>query len=84
MLAKITFTGGAEITVDEDASDVRRRLSADRIAVLGGEHSRYATPRVAEPFTMFKTPAGGEVYVAAEQVATIQQVEHRNKSAGFN
>ncbi|MCW3048019.1 MAG: hypothetical protein JWO74_2303 [Solirubrobacterales bacterium] len=59
MPTKITFAGGAEITLEQDASDVRRRLSEDKL-------------KHGEPFTMFDT-AGGAVYVAVDQVACIEQ-----------
>lgn len=54
------FVGGAEVTVEADARDVRRLLSDDKL-------------RRGEPFAAFTTQAGGtEVFVAAEHVAYVE------------
>ena len=60
--AKIVFTGGAEIVVDDDASQARDRLAADK-------HVRH------EPYTKFLS-SGTDVYIASEQVAFIVQHGH--------
>ena len=63
MPARIVFTGGAELVVVEDGSQVQKALSKDK----GGG-----------AFTTFNLPSReGErlVYVAAEQVAFVEQLD---------
>jgi hypothetical protein len=71
MPAKIMFAGGGEVTVEQDARDVRRLLSEDKL-------------KHGEPFTMFKTTRGAEVLVAVDQVACIEQQSARGGDASFS
>jgi hypothetical protein len=69
---KIVFTGGAEVIVAAEAREVRRILGEDIV-------------KHGEPFTHF-TGAGKDevdVYVAAGQVAFIQQALERTGFASF-
>jgi hypothetical protein len=71
-LTKIVFTGGAEVTVAAEASEVRRLLSEDIV-------------NDGEPFSHFKSAGGDavDVYVAAGEVAYIQQAIERTGFASF-
>jgi hypothetical protein len=71
-LTKIVFAGGAEVTVAAEAREVRRALSENVV-----NHG--------EPFTHFKSAGGDavDVYVAAGQVAFIQQGIERTGFASF-
>ena len=71
-ITKIVFSGGAEVTVAADAQEVRRLLSE------GAGNS-------GEPFTHFKSAGRDEVdvYVAADQVAFVQQAIERTGFASF-
>jgi hypothetical protein len=71
-ITKIVFTGGAEVTVAAEAREVRRLLSEDVV-----NHG--------EPFTHFKSAGGDsvDVYVAASEVAFIQQAIERTGFSSF-
>jgi hypothetical protein len=73
-LTKIVFTGGAEVTVAAEAHEVRRLLSEDVAGEGGGD-----------AFTHFKTAGRDavDVYVAAGEVAYIQQAIERTGFASF-
>jgi len=70
MPTKITFVGGGHVDVEQDAGDVRRLLTEDKM-------------RNGEPFTLLKTTQGDDVFVAADQVVSIAAKRARSSTASF-
>jgi hypothetical protein len=60
MSTRIVFTDGAHITVIEDAENVKDQLTEDK---LGS----------GEVFRRFEAQGGRSVYIAADQVAYLEQ-----------
>jgi hypothetical protein len=60
MPASIFFSGGATVTVTAEAEDVRNRLAEAK--------------QDCEAFAHFQAQGSGDVYVAADLVAYVQQI----------
>lgn len=56
MPTRIVFADGVQVTVKQEAEEVRERLSADQV-------------RTQEPFTKFDAMDGSDVFVASGHVA---------------